>query len=147
MAQKFKPLLTIGSMLFGSLAWPVCAQSVTAPTTVSAIAARPQLSGERLFIQCRACHSLTSEQSGKVGPSLSGLFSRGTANAPGYTYSPALRAYGGAWTEARLDAFLTGPNRTIAGTKMAFAGIPDATRRATLIAYLKANTGTGPASK
>ncbi len=110
-------------------------------------ATRPQLSGERLFIQCRACHSLTGDHSGKVGPALSGLFTRGAGRVAGFDYSPGMRAYGGMWTDARLDAFLAGPNRTIAGTKMAFVGIPDGGRRAALIAYLRANTGSSSPTK
>ena len=111
------------------------------------LATRPGLSGERLFLQCRACHSLTADQSGKVGPSLAGVFNRSVGTSAGFAYSPAMRAFGGTWTEVRLDAFLAGPNRTIAGTKMAFAGIPDASRRAALITYLRANPGNGTAQR
>lgn len=119
------------------------AQTVNVATSAAAGAAtatRPSLTGERLFLQCRACHNLTSVQGGKIGPALGGLFGRGAGSAPGYTYSSGLKSYGGTWTDARLDAFLAGPNRTINGTKMAFAGIPDSARRAAIIAYLKANT-------
>lgn len=111
------------------------------------VANRAQLSGERLFLQCRACHSLTSDQAGKIGPALSGIFTREAGRAVGYDYSPGMRAFGGVWTDERLNAYLAGPNRAIAGTKMAFAGIPDASRRATLIAYLRANTGSAPKAK
>jgi cytochrome c len=125
---------------------PINLQAQNAPTN-GGVASRPQLSGERLFLQCRACHSLTSDQAGKVGPPLAGVFSRGAGRLAGYDYSAGMRAYGGSWTEERLNAFLAGPNRTIAGTKMAFVGIPDAGRRAALIAYLRANTGATPTSK
>jgi cytochrome c len=113
----------------------------------NAVANRPQLSGERLFLQCRACHSLTSDQAGKVGPPLAGMFTRGVGRLTGYDYSAGMRAYGGSWTDERLSVFLAGPNRTVAGTKMAFAGIPDAGRRAALIAYLRANTAAAPPTK
>jgi cytochrome c len=118
-----------------------------AQTSAATIAARPQLSGERLFLQCRACHSLTSDQAGKVGPALGGIFTRGVGTYAGFDYSPSMKAFGGVWTDARLDIYLAAPNRTVAGTKMAFAGIPDAGRRAALIAYLRANTSARPVTK
>jgi cytochrome c len=120
-------------------------------TSTSAIASRAQpsgaqlngaqLNGERLFLQCRSCHSLNTNQAGKVGPALGGMFTRPVASAAGFAYSPGLKAFSGTWSDARLDAYLTNPARIVPGNKMAFAGMPDAARRAALIAYLRANTG------
>jgi cytochrome c len=125
---------------------PLYPKAQNVPPT-SAVASRPQLSGERLFLQCRACHSLTSDQAGKVGPPLAGIFTRGVGRMTGYDYSAGMRAYGGSWTDERLSTYLAGPNRTVTGTKMAFAGIPDEGRRAALIAYLRANTVAAPPTK
>ena len=41
------------------------------------------------------------------------------------------------WTKETRDAFLTDPQAVVAGTKMPFAGMPSATDRADLIAYLE----------
>lgn len=48
-----------------------------------------------------------------------------------------MKAKGGVWTEANLDSYLTKPQAYVKGTKMAFAGIPDAKKRKDVIAYLK----------
>jgi cytochrome c len=141
MTRYAKPAIQLMALLGSVLAGSADAQN--APL----VASRPQLTGERLFIQCRACHSLTSDPSGKVGPALGGLFTRGIGRAQGFEYSPGFRSYGTKWEDGNLDTFLAGPNRAVAGTKMAFAGIPDATRRATLIAYLRANTAAAPRPK
>jgi cytochrome c len=40
-------------------------------------------------------------------------------------------------TIALLDAYLEAPLKVVPGTKMAFAGIPDESRRAEVIAFLR----------
>lgn len=90
--------------------------------------------GERAFGKCRACHNLAGTNA--TGPHLVGLVDRPVAGVDGYAYSEALIAFGGSWTPEELDAYLTDPRGYIPGNKMAFAGLPRATERADLIAYL-----------
>jgi cytochrome c len=71
-----------------------------------------------------------------VGPNLRGVVGRELASAPGYAYSEALRARGGHWSAAELDAFLASPARRVPGTTMAFGGIADPAERAALIELL-----------
>ena len=59
----------------------------------------------------------------------------GTAEA--YKFSGALAGHGGTWGYEQLDAFLASPKAFAAGTKMSFAGLPDAADRADVIAYLR----------
>lgn len=40
------------------------------------------------------------------------------------------------WSKDTLDEYLINPKKYIPGTKMVFAGLPKATERADLIAYL-----------
>jgi cytochrome c len=40
------------------------------------------------------------------------------------------------WNEKTLDRFLADPLKTVPGTTMTYAGIPDSKERADLIAYL-----------
>ena len=101
--------------------------------------AQDQALGARQFIQCRACHSVKAGEN-KVGPTLHGLFNRRAGTQPGYAYSPALRASRIVWSRATLDQFLAAPSRTVAGNKMAYSGLADASRRAALIAYLEGAT-------
>lgn len=99
-------------------------------------AAQDAKAGERGFAQCRACHSVVRGQN-RVGPSLAGVVGRRSASVAGFNYSPAMRKKGVTWTEANLNTYLTKPSAYVPGTRMAFPGIPDAKRRADLIAYLK----------
>jgi len=92
--------------------------------------------GQRLFIQCRACHSMAPGEH-KVGPSLHGVVGKPAASTPGFAFSPALKNARLAWDDATLDRFLARPAAAAPGNKMAFAGVADPGRRAAIIAYLK----------
>ena len=48
-----------------------------------------------------------------------------------------MKAKGGVWDEAALDAYLTAPMKDVPGTRMAFAGVIDAADRKALILYLE----------
>jgi cytochrome c len=103
-----------------------------APEPVAAVAK----TGEDVFKKCMACHTVTPEGRNGIGPGLHGITGRAVASAPGFTYSSGLKAKGGVWDEANLDAFLTAPAKWAPGTKMMFAGINDAADRKALIDYL-----------
>ncbi len=83
-----------------------------------------------------ACHNFQEGAGNKVGPDLYGIVGRDVASAPGFAYSKAMTAKGGAWTALDLNAFLTNPKAAVPGTAMAFAGLGKDTERADLIAYL-----------
>jgi cytochrome c len=97
--------------------------------------------GERLFIQCRACHSLEKDGKHKVGPNLYGMFGSKAGSKEGFAYSDAVKKSDITWTAAHLDEWLTKPNDYLPGNKMAFVGVRKPEDRVALIAYLKANTG------
>jgi cytochrome c len=56
---------------------------------------------------------------------------------PGYTYSAANAGAGFVWTKEKLFQFLEKPQRVIPQTKMIYGGLPNAQKRADLIAYLE----------
>ena len=87
------------------------------------------------FAPCAPCHSLEKGKNG-IGPSLAGVYGAKKAAAPGYAYSAALKAKGGAWPGKELDAYLANPSADIPGTKMPM-GVADPAKRAAVIAYLK----------
>ena len=97
--------------------------------------------GEQIYRRCQGCHSIDAN---RVGPRHAGLFGRRAGSLDDYNYSDAMRASGVVWDETTLDQFLTAPRKFIPGTKMPFAGIPDAQERADLIAYLKKATAQAP---
>jgi cytochrome c len=92
---------------------------------------------ERLFLQCRACHSLGTAQEGKIGPPLGGIVGRKAASVPGFAYSTALAGAGLTWDEATLDRWLARPSEVVPGTSMVYAGLAKPEDRALLIAYLQ----------
>lgn len=95
--------------------------------------------GEQLYGRCAACHALTYD---RVGPRHCDLFGRRAGSVPGFGYSPAMKRSGIVWNEKTLDQFLTKPLAMVPGSSMTYAGVPIASDRADLIAYLKsANAG------
>lgn len=101
-----------------------------------ALAQGDPVRGGKLFLQCRACHTVGAAERNGVGPNLNGVAGAKAASKPGYTFSPALAKSGIVWTGAQLDAFLKRPSALVPGTKMAFPGIAAPQNRADMIAYL-----------
>lgn len=104
--------------------------------TQPAAAAGDPKRGATLYAQCAACHSL-DEAKVMLGPHLKGVMGRKAGEAD-FLYSPAMRRSGIVWTEQTLDGYLADPQAVVRGTKMPFAGMPDAKDRADVIAYLAA---------
>ncbi|QQQ19284.1 cytochrome c family protein [Brevundimonas vitis] len=100
--------------------------------------------GRRAFARCRSCHTIAEGGSNMTGPHLYGLFGRTAGTHPGYNYSKALKEAGFTWDAQKLDQWLSGPRTFLPGNKMSFAGLPDATDRRDVIAYLKVETGFAP---
>lgn len=107
-------------------------------------AAQDADAGQRVFNQCRACH--TVEQGGRngVGPNLHGIFGRRAASVEGFRYSAAMRAKGEeglVWQEATLRPYLEAPRTVVPGGSMTFAGLRNEQQMNDLIAYLRRATG------
>ena len=56
-----------------------------------------------------------------------------------------MKQAGFGWDADHLNTWLENPRTFLKGTKMSFAGIPDATDRRDVIAFLKVETGYAPA--
>lgn len=105
----------------------------TAPGLALAQAPTSSL-GVRLFnMQCKSCHG---DKSTPAGPTLTGVAGAPIAGRGDYAYSAGLKAKGGTWTDAALDAYLAKPMAFAPGTRMMVA-VPDANSRAAIIAYMK----------
>lgn len=93
--------------------------------------------GQRIFIRCSACHSLSAAARPLLGPHLEGVVGRKVASVPGYNYSTQLQAKKFDWTEAQLDSLLKRPQAIAPGLCLPFTGLASAADRKALIAYLK----------
>ena len=91
-------------------------------------------SGEAVYSRCAACHSL---ETNRTGPKHCDLVGRRAGSIAGYEYSAAMKRSKLIWNEATLDRFIADPLKTVPGTTMTYAGVPDAKERADLIAYLE----------
>lgn len=127
---------------------PVIALSVAALAGVSSISANEAVAqtapvrgdaatGAKLFVQCRACHTVNPGGRHGVGPNLAGIMNTNAAARAGYTYSPALRNSNLRWTKVNMDNFLKRPSAAVRGTKMAFGGMANPKARADMIAYME----------
>ena len=89
--------------------------------------------GEKLYARCMACHAISYD---RVGPRHCGLLGRRAGSVAGFEYSPAMKNSKLVWNAKTLDRFLADPPKTVPGTTMTYAGVPDPRERADLIAYL-----------
>ncbi|WP_199230007.1 cytochrome c family protein [Azospirillum sp. TSH58] len=102
-------------------------------------AAQDAAAGEKVFNQCKACHTIEAGGPNRVGPNLHGVVGRKAGSVEAYKYSDAMKN-AAAWDEATLDAYLADPKSAVPGNKMAFAGVKNEQARKDLIAYLKKNS-------
>ena len=110
--------------------------SSTMPEPTDALAAGGER-GAQVFRACRACHTLTTSEGLRAGPTLAGVIGRRIATAPGYEFSPALKALDIVWsTDTIARLFEIGPNAYTPGTKMPEQTIDDPADRAALVEWL-----------
>ncbi len=102
------------------------------------IAAADTGAGQKAAKKCTACHTITKDGANKIGPKLWDIVGRPVASVAGFSYSGGLKKKAGeTWSYANLDAFLAKPKDWAPGTKMTFAGLKNAEKRAALIAFLR----------
>lgn len=99
--------------------------------------AQDAAAGEKVFVQCKACHQIGENAKNAVGPVLNGLFGRHSGTVEGYNYSPANKNSGITWDEATFREYIKDPKAKIPGTKMIYAGLKDEQKINDLVAYLK----------
>lgn len=114
----------------------VVAAAAAMPSVASA---QDAAAGQRVFNQCRACH--TPDQGGRngVGPNLWAIVGRPAASIEGFRYSANMRelAAGGlTWTEDRLRPYITNPKAVVPQGSMSYAGLRNEQQLNDLIAYL-----------
>lgn len=115
----------------------LAAAAGSVPAATGAIATEGDAGrGKEIYARCGACHSLDYD---RVGPHHCGLFGRRAGSVEGFEYSKAMKNSKLVWNSETLDRFIADPLKTVPGTRMGYAGIPDARERADLLAYLRAS--------
>ena len=99
--------------------------------------AQDAAAGEKVFVQCRACHQVGETAKNGVGPVLNGLFGRHSGSIEGYNYSDANKNSGITWNETVFAEYIKDPRAKIPGTKMIFPGIKNEGEAKSLWAYIK----------
>jgi cytochrome c len=105
----------------------------------SASAAGDAAKGQKVFNQCKICHTNVAGKNG-IGPSLFGVIGRKAGTAPGFKYSAAMTKAGEGglvWGDKTLDNYLKDPRAAVPGNKMTFAGLKKEDDRENVIAYLE----------
>jgi cytochrome c len=100
--------------------------------------------GQRVFNQCRACHTINAGGRNGVGPNLHGFWGRQAGQVQGFRYSAAmtqLAQQGLTWTEENIRKYLTNPKDLVPGGSMAFNGIRNEQQLNDLLAFLQRASG------
>jgi cytochrome c len=93
------------------------------PTVLDAAPLDATSRGRLAAEACLACHHLDQTQT-LLGPGLKGVLGRPVASAPGFDYSPALRALAHqSWTKDKLTEFIQNPQGVAPGSKMVIKGL------------------------
>lgn len=86
--------------------------------------------------ECGDCHSVAPGKN-KKGPSLHGLNGRKAGSVADFSgYSDAMKQSSIVWAPEKVDAYIAQPRKIVAGGKMKYDGLAEATSRADVIAYL-----------
>lgn len=93
--------------------------------------------GERVFQQCKTCHTLEKGAKSGVGPNLAGVLGRKAGTLDGFAYSEAMKAADIVWDESQLAEYIKDPKKRIPGNKMVFIGLKKEDQIDDVIAYLK----------
>jgi cytochrome c len=95
--------------------------------------------GKEVATKCQACHNLDQNGPNMTGPNLWGVLGRQPGTHPGFNYSDAMKAFGlkqKIWDFQHVNAFITGPQAYLDGTKMNFVGLKQRQDRINVLAYL-----------
>ncbi|MGG5811052.1 c-type cytochrome [Falsiroseomonas sp. CW058] len=113
------------------------------PLAAQAQEAGDPAAGQRVFNQCRACHTIDQGGRSGVGPNLHGVVGQRAARIENFRYSANLRqlAEGGlTWDEANLRRYLANPKDLVPQGSMAFPGLRNPQQLNDVIAYLKSQS-------
>jgi cytochrome c len=118
------------------------AEAKTGSEVLALLATADPKQGEADAALCKVCHTFDKGGAVLVGPNLYGIVGKKIASQEGVNYTAALKAKDGDWTYEHLDVWLTNPQAFAPGTTMAFPGVPDAKKRANIVAFMRSKDDT-----
>lgn len=96
--------------------------------------------GQRVFNQCRACHTINQGGRSMVGPNLFGVVGRRAGDVEGFRYSAPMRERHErhfTWTEDNLRAYIRNPKEVVPAGAMSYPGLRNEQQLIDLLAYLR----------
>lgn len=120
--------------------WMMAAAAALTLAPMSGAMAQDADAGQRVFNQCRACHTINQGGRNGVGPNLYGVWGRAAGSVEGFRYSAPMRTKAGeglVWNADNLRAYLTDPKAVVPAGSMSFAGIRNEQQLNDLLAYLE----------
>ncbi|PHS79481.1 MAG: hypothetical protein COB59_01400 [Rhodospirillaceae bacterium] len=93
--------------------------------------------GKKLAKKCTGCHTLNEGGKNRLGPNLYGILGQPAGKVKGYKYSKAMASSDIVWNNNNFTDFIEKPKKFLKGTKMGYAGLKKATKRADLLAYFE----------
>lgn len=135
-----RPILTAVLLAACSVAPALAQAPAAADAPPAAAAAGDAEAGQRVFAQCRACHTINDGGRNGVGPNLWNTYGRPAGAREGFRYSANLQelARGGlTWDEANLRRYLTNPKDLVPNGSMSFVGIRNPEQLTNLVAFLR----------
>lgn len=106
---------------------------------IMAAQAQDAAAGQRVYNQCRACHTINEGGRNGVGPNLWGIVDSQAGQRTGFRYSAnmqELAAGGLKWDADTLGRYLTNPKSVVPNGSMSFAGLRQPQQVQDVIAYL-----------
>src|SRR5689334_21360339 len=88
--------------------------------------AQDAAAGQRVFNQCRACHTVDQGGRNGVGPNLHGVVGRKAGSIGNFRYSAPMREKAEAgltWNEDELRAYIRNPKEIVPAGSMSFPGL------------------------
>jgi len=148
MIAQMNFMKTLLPLLIASISLTACGGSdtSTAKTPPAVAAAKPAAvvdplkRGAKVFVKCRACHTLEENGRHKVGPNLWDFYGKKAASKEGFAYSKAMQAADIIWDETTLDGYLKRPSAYMPGNRMTFIGLKKQTDRDAVQAFLRDKT-------
>lgn len=107
------------------------------PPIETLLASADPAKGADVFKKCAACHTVNQGGANGIGPNLFATMGEPIGQGKGgFAFSDPLKAVGGNWDFAKMNAWLTSPRKFAPGTKMTFAGLSKPEDRANVMIYL-----------